>query len=156
MNEQLHRERAGYGAGGWLRADLVRDAIIHYASADVLDYGCGKASLSKKIKCRNYDPCVPKYAAEPSPADIVACFDVLEHIEPECLADVLAHLRSLTRKVLIAAIATHPDRSKNLPDGTNPHRIVKPAEWWVETLGGAFNVVESVEAAKEVTIWAIP
>jgi 2-polyprenyl-3-methyl-5-hydroxy-6-metoxy-1,4-benzoquinol methylase len=156
LNEQLHRDRPTYGANGYKHAPLVRQLMIDYRTSDVLDYGCGKASLSKEIPCANYDPCIPKYADDPDPADIVACFDVLEHIEPEFLHSVLTHLRQLTRKALVCVIATHPDRSKNLPDGSNPHRIVEDAGWWVEKMAEYFTVLDHHVGPKEVTLWVIP
>ena len=44
----------------------------------------------------NYDPAT--FPEEPSSADFVACLDVLEHIEPALLPNVLTHLRSKTHK----------------------------------------------------------
>jgi hypothetical protein len=156
LNAQLHRDRPTYGANGFKHAELVRSLMRDYQTNDVLDYGCGKASLSKHVMCRNYDPCIPKYADDPDPADIVACFDVLEHIEPEHLHSVLVHLSQLTNKALVCVIATHPDRSKNLPDGSNPHRIVEDAAWWVEKMSEYFTVIDHSVGPKDVTLWAIP
>lgn len=155
LNEELHRTRSTYGASGHRNVHLVRELMQRHDTTDVLDYGCGKATLSAQIGCRNYDPCIPRFSDEPEPADIVTCLDVLEHVEPACLQAVLEHLQSLTRVALLAVVATHPDRSKNLPDGSNPHRIVQPGHWWVETLGGYFRVTDHKEAEKDVTVWAL-
>ena len=70
-----------------------------------------------KIQC--YDPGVPEYADKPSPAEFVFCCDVLEHIEPEYLDDVLDHLEELTEKILFATVHTGP-AGKILSDGRNP------------------------------------
>ena len=61
---------------------------------------------------------------------MVVCIYVLEHIEPECLEDVLDHLESLTEQVLFATVHTGP-AGKILPDGRNAHLIQKPSEWWL-------------------------
>lgn len=136
QNEQLHRERANYGARGDRHV-----ALLKTLGADFLDYGCGKGALSRALPgVRNYDPCVPEYSGEPSPADVLVCTDVLEHIEPECLDAVLAHMRDLTRVTAYVVVALKPDRSKTLPDGSDPHRIVKSAQWWQKELGRYFWV----------------
>ena len=62
-----------------------------------LDYGCGKGVLIKKLRnhfgssleINGYDPCVAEYDIPYSPADIVTCFDVLVHIEPDKINYVL-------------------------------------------------------------------
>lgn len=104
---------------------------------ELLDYGCGhRLSLretlkpTRAIRYQAYDPAVPEYSGEPEPSEMVVCIDVLEHIEPELLDNVLDHLESLTKRVLFATIATGP-AGKNLPDGRNAHLIQKPSEWWI-------------------------
>jgi hypothetical protein len=61
---------------------------------------------------------------------MVACIDVLEHIEPDLLDNVLDHLASLTELVLLATVHTGP-ASKVLSDGRNAHLIQQPMEWWL-------------------------
>lgn len=136
LNEQLHEDRADYGANGHRYAQTVRDIAGKYSCETALDYGCGKATLSREVNqlsWRNYDPCVPKYAASPAPQDLIVCGDVLEHIEPECLEDVLDHLRKLTMKVCYLVIATRP-AVKTLADGRNAHLIVEKMSWWLPQL----------------------
>lgn len=125
----------------------------------LLDYGCGhNLSLRENLKpvkefrYQAYDPGVPEYADDPVPAEMVVCIDVLEHIEPECLEDVLDHLESLTERVLFCTVHTGP-AGKVLPDGRNAHLIQKPSEWWLpkfmdrfilqgfHTRGNGFEVV---------------
>lgn len=103
----------------------------------LLDYGCGhNKSLTKTLKparpftYQAYDPGVPECADDPIPAQMVVCIDVLEHIEPECLEDVLDHLEHLTEQVLFCTVHTGP-AGKILPDGRNAHLIQKPYDWWL-------------------------
>ena len=42
-----------------------------------------------------FDPAFEEYG-EPQPADLVCCIDVLEHIEPEKLENVLLELSKIT------------------------------------------------------------
>ena len=103
----------------------------------LLDYGCGhnrslmetfKPERPCKVQC--YDPGVPEFSGAPEPSEMVVCIDVMEHIEPDCLEDVLDHLEYLTEKVLYATVCTQL-AVKKLPDGRNAHLIVQPYEWWL-------------------------
>jgi hypothetical protein len=55
--------------------------------------------------------------------------DVLEHIEPEFVANVLQHMDSLFTRVAYLLIATCPAK-KSLPDGRNAHLIQEEPDWW--------------------------
>ena len=57
----------------------------------VLDYGCGKGLLGLflPISVYNYDPAMPEWSADPEPEDYLLCTDVLEHVEPDCIEDVV-------------------------------------------------------------------
>ena len=144
--QSMHRQRADFGKRGNQWAGMVFANCAELRSTDVLDYGCGKGVLNLclpfAVHC--YDPAIPKYAATPEPADIVFCGDVLEHIEPDCLEDVLADLQRVTKKVGLFFIHCGPARKK-LPDGRNAHLIQKPPSWWAEKLAEYFDVQESQE-----------
>lgn len=144
QNAQLHSKRDSFGsAAGRKYAQTVRELLEKHGGVTVLDYGCGKASLSehlgKAMRVRNYDPAIPAYAADPEPADVVVCADVLEHVEPECLDDVLAHLQRLTLKVALIVVACRL-ANKCVPDGRNAHISVHKPEWWQETLERWFRL----------------
>jgi 2-polyprenyl-3-methyl-5-hydroxy-6-metoxy-1,4-benzoquinol methylase len=142
LNQALHEENKHYGTTGqYYLADVVR-LIKQLKTQDVLDYGCGKSTLAHNLPftIKQYDPAVPKYAALPEPADVVVCTDVLEHIEPEYLESVLAHLAKLTKRVGYFTAATIPAK-KTLADGRNAHLIVKPAKWWLLKMYEYFEVI---------------
>lgn len=140
QNRAMHRAHHGYGAGGARHVVSVLRLMKAVDARSMLDYGCGQGELSRAIRrsrwpgrVTEYDPAVQAKATAPRPADVVACTDVLEHVEPECLANVLAELKRLTRKAAFLSIATRPS-NKTLPDGRNAHLMVRPAAWWLSQL----------------------
>jgi hypothetical protein len=139
-NAELHARNERYGTSGPVHLKAVASLIRGYRAASVLDYGAGKGLLAEYlpwIRFQNYDPAVPEWAAEPTAADLVICTDVLEHIEPECLEEVLDHLQRLTLKAIFLEIALVP-AFKHLADGRNAHLIVEPMEWWLPKLWQRF------------------
>jgi len=150
LNAELHRSSERFGARGhkWAERVLARARAI--GAGDLLDYGCGKgtmvAALAPQIPARGYDPAVAAFSAEPASADFVTCNDVLEHIEPELLDNVLADLHRLMRKGGLFVISTIRS-DKALADGRNAHLIVRPARWWLERLFPWFHC-EQVPATK--------
>ena len=129
----LHRKWESFGSGSKYRGEFI--GSLGYK--DILDYGCGKGRLGTNKK---YDPALPEFSEEPEPADLVVCTDVLEHIEPECLDNVLRHIRSKMLKAGYFTIGCSP-AAKKLSDGRNAHLIIRPPEWWVEKLSDYFVVV---------------
>lgn len=132
LNRSAHKYPE-YGAGGHKHAPMVKQLMDAYKTRSVLDYGCGKQTLSDAMgmPIRGYDPAIPGLDAMPEPADIVVCTDVLEYITEEDLPDILEHINSLTRKICLFIISTRT-AIKYFHDGTNFHRTVKPANWWLE------------------------
>jgi len=141
LNEQLHDQRPDYGKRSIRWVNQAKKLMHQYGCNSVLDYGCGKATLTGTINgLVNYDPCIEKYSAPPKPCDMVLCTDVLEHIEPECLDNVLSHIRRCANKIVLFSIATRPDASKTLPDGSNPHKIIQSPQWWLKKIEFMFEV----------------
>ena len=142
QNRLLHEQSADYGSGSGLKfSTFIRDVMKRTGSTTVLDYGCGKGTLKDALgDCvTNYDPAVEKWSAEPAPADLVVCTDVLEHVEPEFLDDVLDHIRALTLKAAFFVISCRPAH-RHLPDGRNAHLTVEPPDWWTAKLGKRFRI----------------
>lgn len=63
----------------------------------------------------------------------MACIDVLEHIEPDCLDAVLDDMRRCTLNGIFLTIHCFP-AGKTLPDGRNAHLIQQPTHWWLPKL----------------------
>jgi hypothetical protein len=140
LNRQLH-QTGTYGVSGsaWSPAVLQLCSVLH--TRDVLDYGCGQRTLEKSLgfPIHNYDPCIAGLDAPPQPADIVVCTDVLEHVEPACVDDVLDDLKRLANKAAFLVIANRPAK-KHLPDGRNAHLIQQGREWWLPKLALRFSI----------------
>lgn len=163
LNSELHLDgQVLYGYKGWEQADLAESLYRKYECASALDYGAGKQSLSNEMRRRgigmaDYDPAIPHISSLPNPADLVVCSDVLEHVEPEYFIRVMNHIRSLTGKCLLVRVCLVPCTSKTLPDGSDPHRIVKDQEWWLNALEKGFDVREIHESSdKYLTVSLVP
>lgn len=138
--QQWMHENTEYGIASAKYAHLVTEIINRLEITHLLDYGCGsRMTLLKHIKPKEkityqgYDPGVPELADPPIPAQMVCCIDVLEHIEPEFLDNVLDHLAELTEAVAFLTVHTGP-AGKILPDGRNAHINQQPMEWWLPKL----------------------
>jgi hypothetical protein len=160
MNTHLHEARPDYGAG--LATSRWYDTINQFAqkmgSTSVLDYGAGKRSLSRAcphLNVTSYDPAIPEISQVPAPADFVVCLDVLEHIEPECLDDVLDDLKRCARKGVFLTIATGPAK-KSLEDGRNAHLIQQNFAWWAPKLTSRWDVRMMQSMGYEFAIFALP
>lgn len=144
QQKTLHAAPRGYGGRGDKWAGIVLQLALEWEATSILDYGCGEGSLAKRLRSQplgairvdEYDPAVPGLDSLPSFADLVVCTDVLEHIEPERLTAVLAHLKLLARKVIFVVISTK-DSNKVLDDGRNAHLIIQPGPWWKTQLRAA-------------------
>ena len=113
----------------------------------LLDYGAGKGRLAmelvkllkRPIRITPYDPAIPGWDAEPEPDEMVACIDVLEHIEPERLDVVLDHLARLVKRVGYFTVHTGP-AERILPDGRNAHLIQEKPTWWLPKIMARFEL----------------
>ena len=147
MQEELHRNPS-YGMASVGFAPLVADVIKAKGFTELLDYGAGKGRLGETLKTlvtgpltvRHYDPAVPQWSASPAPCQLVACIDVLEHIEPDLLDNVLDDIRRVVANYGVFTIATGPAR-KVLSDGRNAHLIQQPAKWWLPKMMERFELV---------------
>ena len=148
LNAQLHKDIQGYGesSGKWVEA--VIQLSSKYDCANILDYGCGKGLLKRGIgsKVNEYDPALGKN--DKFPCDMVVCTDVMEHIEPEFLEDVLNDIEQLTKKVAFITVSTVPAK-KFLSDGRNAHLIVEPPEWWLPKFMCRWKLNKFVDFGKE-------
>lgn len=146
MQQELH-ENPRYGTASLGFAPLVADLIRQSGAQSVSDYGAGKKNLQVGLnnagifpEYKPYDPAFPEYGS-PQTADLVCCIDVLEHIEPALLENVLLDLAAITNKVGFFSIHMTP-AVKVLPDGRNAHLIQEPTSWWLPKLCQHFDIVQ--------------
>ena len=152
QQSQLHSMPRGYGGSNTnVAGPAVLEVAQRMSAKSVLDYGAGKGHLGEYLfthgfvgDYRPYDPAIPIWAEAPQPSELVACCDVLEHIEPECLKAVLQDLQRVTLRAGVFMINLR-EAKKTLPDGRNAHLIVKPAEWWRERIAAHFVIRDQGE-----------
>lgn len=149
LNRDLHERKAKWGLAAQAHAPAVAVFAKRVGVTELLDYGCGKERLKEALApegfvVRGYDPAIPGLDSPPEPAELVVCLDVLEHIEPECLEDVLFDLKRVTKRVGLFSVCTRASVRK-LADGSNPHRIIENEAWWMERLRRHFkaDVIQS-------------
>jgi hypothetical protein len=147
QQQHLH-ETTEYGTMAQHYGPLVSQIIEKMEITHLLDYGCGRRmGLTKTLKVKHkltyqgYDPGsgLEELMTPPIPAQMVCCIDVLEHIEPDYLENVLNHLQELTEAVAFITVHTGP-AFKVLPDGRNAHLTQKPIDWWLEKLLARFEL----------------
>lgn len=149
-----------YGRKGDRWAGKVLELKAKYKAESILDYGAGARKLAKAlkpVKVACYDPCIPKIAALPEPADLVVCTDCLEHVEPDYIENVIAHIRSLTKVAFFAVIGMEP-AMKTLSDGRNAHILLRSRDWWLDTLGRHKFAIDDVteKGARNLVVVARP
>jgi len=134
---ETRRQKPSFGSAGGKGVPLVRP----FNTKDVLDYGCGNGHLALGLgfKIQEYDPGKKGKETEPVPAEVVYCGDVMEHVEEECVQEVLAHIKGLVKPGghAVFIISCIPS-VKFLADGTNAHITVKSGEEWRDLLHGHF------------------
>lgn len=140
--------KGNYGTAAMHYGDVVAGLLASTGARSLLDYGCGsKRSLLHTLKLpsdvvyEGYDPAIPEYAGEPVPAELVTCIDVLEHIEPDLLDNVLDNLAKLCDPYGFFTVHTGPAQ-KTLSDGRNAHLIQQGADWWMPRFQKRFEILQ--------------
>lgn len=154
--KQLKDEHAkgSWGGGAYHKIKYIDLAFNLLGVTDVIDYGCGVGAFKRGVEdspynwtVHEYDPGVEGKETPPEPQDALVCIDVLEHIEPDLIDDVLSHIASLTNKVAFLDVCKLP-ASKILDDGRNAHLIIQPTEWWEAKYEEYFTIVKTVYDTK--------
>ena len=154
LNKKLHEDE---NFGVLMNADrsvaVIAEKARIFHCQTMIDYGCGrgylKPILAQKLptlRVLEYDPAVEGKEICPQNADLVFCGDVLEHIEPHLLNNVLAHIKATKLKVVIAWV-DHMPAIKTLADGRNAHILQRPHHWWKKKLESVFSQVAVLSLA---------
>ena len=141
QNIEAHKEPA-WGTTAHHYANLVRGLSNELHAESILDYGAGKQTLKgacPELPIQSYDPAISEISLPPEPCDLVCCIDVLEHIEPEYLDNVLDDLQRVTKKMGFFDIST-VKAIKKLPDGRNAHLIIESEHFWLPKLLDRFGI----------------
>ena len=148
MQSELHRNPQ-YGVASLAFAPLVAQVLKQVKTTELLDYGAGKGRLAfaledildEPITVHHYEPAIPEWSEQPQPCNFVTCIDVLEHIEPELLENVLDDLKRVTAHFGLFTVHTEA-AEKVLLDGRNAHLIQKPPAWWLPKFMERFELVQ--------------
>lgn len=151
-------EQEDWGTSSPMFAGLISGIANQTKVKEILDYGCGKAYLGKHLELDHpatmylYDPAIQKLSKTPNPREMVVCTDVLEHIEPDLLDNVLDDLKRVTKTVGFFNVCCVP-AIKKLPDGRNAHLIQEPMEWWLPKLMERFAIKSLADTG--VGFWVV-
>ena len=137
----------GWGSSAARNCDaLVRYLDKHKAITDVLDFGCGTGQLGihlrqhqdagilrKNITIHEYDPSVPGKDTIPERTyDCIISLDVLEHVEPDSIAETMEWLLSKAPRQYHHIDCN--ETNDKLPDGRDVHLLVREPKWWESTV----------------------
>ena len=109
--------------------------------------------MDHKLTYQAYDPGVRRFSKEPLPAEMIACVDVLEHIEPEYIESVLNDLCRLSLGIVFLSICTAPSM-KTMPDGRNAHLITEPIKWWLPKLWDRWDL-QTIQTTDEYSFFVV-
>jgi hypothetical protein len=130
-----------WGVVGWKQAPSVYELVEREHILTLLDYGAGRGSLGhwfdqhapNQLDLREYEPGIVSRSADPDPAELVTCIDVMEHVEPDCVVAVLDHIQELAQRWVYFNISLRP-AVRILSDGRNAHLTIESIEWWQQQL----------------------
>ena len=132
--------------------DLVRSFKPRF----VVDFGCGRNDfiyhlrrvgvdgLGVDFAFPQADIVAPMHRVPVSSgiADVVTCFDALEHLLPEEVDEVLAEMRRVAVAAghFVFSISTRPSTIKVAGEGLHP--TVRPKAWWLERIAAVGTVLQ--------------
>ena len=159
LNSELHARRDTFGSG--CETKKWYPHILKFVEAlnakTILDYGAGKSALGKimsHLMIASYDPAIPGIDEPPEPADMVVCLDVLEHVEPDCIDEVLDDLKRCTIHGIFLTVNMWP-AGKTLKDGRNAHLIQMPPSWWLPKIVSRWDLKFFSAIPKEFNLFAL-
>lgn len=118
------------------QGNLARDLAAFGMDGTTLDYGAPPGADIMPFNLGRHQPSAVEAVLRhlsPERGDyLTTCFDVLEHIDREHVADALQNLASLTRRYLLVSISTRPSIQDNLL-----HPTLAPIRTWVRAFAAA-------------------
>lgn len=140
--------------------------IQDFQFTSLLDYGAGSPTQIFGANYRRrivpslryyyaYDPYSVKKEVRAKPKvkkfDLVAATDVLEHILPEDIDDVIEELFAYTNKMLYVTICLSPagkkicDEKGKVKYNQSLHTLVRPKKWWLKLFASAERKLKKEE-----------
>jgi len=148
MLREAHAKEPKWGTSARKHKANVERLIEAIGARTLIDYGCGKGELFKTIRPNTsiqvieYDPGIEGKDTRPAGSyDLLVCLDVMEHIEPDHLNEVMEHFKDLIGKFGFFVISNRYAKAV-LPDGRNAHLIVENPVWWESVFKTHFTRVE--------------
>ena len=146
-----------WGRSGHRHWEFVKPFCERLGAKWVLDFGSGSESFKPVAEADGYrveqfDAGTDKIAL-PKQVDVSFSSDVLEHVEPEKIDNVMRFLYLIARKGGWHKIALKP-ANKTLPiTGRNAHILLRSPAWWLDAFykAGWSNVAPVQESHKHVT-----
>lgn len=142
----------------WL--DRILNIAAQGRPETVLDYGAGVAQpLSRwtDLNVTNYDPLYSSksFVKSLKPFDLVVCNHVLEHVEEDCLDDVLTHIGMLTKGAAYISVGLGPAVKYDLAGEVAWKVEPRSTTWWLMKLHDQLGqVAEVARDEKEIAfIW---
>lgn len=132
---------------GLLYIENVSELIRVHGIKSVWDYGCGInyimvrgiKKMFPEISVSGYDPVFKEntkfthnYITD-EPVDMIVSTDCLEHLWENELETCFGYWKKKNPKYIFVS-TFNKIAIKNLPNGTNAHKIVQPVDWWKNTL----------------------
>ena len=153
--------------GGAVRGNsmMLNKYMMISGAKTILDYGAGRSDLLKEMNAQypnrqyiinEYEPGRPELAGDPPASDAVVSFDVMEHIEPNKVDNVIKHIYekcnmwTYHKICLRAATGAFPGTEQNL------HLTIKDGPWWLEKFSKYFIFLETLMNTGYVHFLAIP
>lgn len=149
-----------WGTTSYFRKDYILKVIKKYNKTIILDYGSGQGSFKKLIDSDKtlypytvieYEPGISTLSNPPNPCEFVLCTDVLEHVEPNCIENVLDDLKRVVLDIGLFTICCQ-SAHRILQDGRNAHLIIESPDWWLEKLKMRFNIEFESHNSKGLTV----
>ena len=136
--------KGDWGTTSHLLAPRILPFLVASGSKEFLDYGAGRGTLKNAPEMQGYtayeyDPAIAKISMTPEPCDFVVCTDVLEHVEPDCLRNVMEDLKRLVVNKGYLIVALVPAFAV-LKDGRNAHIMLRESSWWENFIGQYFKI----------------
>lgn len=153
-SRELHYLDPQAGDGKARHAAMVSEIINRLKVTELLDYWCGRATLVQNLKVAHelkiqcYDPAVPGFAGDAIPMQMVACVDVLQDVEPQCLDAVLDDLQRVTGAVGYFTIRQGEDETL----------IMQDKAWWLDRIMTRFDLqtLQCTPSGYFMIVYALP